>query len=154
LRHAAAPLNLDIRNFLRDPHWQMREAAIQALISLGQEETHELYEYYLKSQDDSVRQQIAEVIHRTGLMAALVEDYSAGTKGVNALMVEELASHVAPMGLSGILRNLDLEIRQKFLERFLPIAQSRMMLSNNGQSRLGRANSLQQALEFPPHLAA
>jgi len=154
LRQAAEPLNLDIRNFLRDPHWQVREAAIQALISLGQEEKHELYEYYLSSPDRTVREQIAEVILRTGLMSALVEDYSAGVRGVKALMVEELASHVAPTGLSGVLRNLDMEIRQKFLERFLPIAQSRMRLPEERQTAMERANYLQQALEFPPHLAA
>ena len=154
LRQAAEPLNLDIRNFLRDAHWQVREAAIQALIALGQEERRELYEYYLSSPDRAVREQIAEMILRTGLMSALVEDYSAGVRGVNALMVEELASHVAPTGLSGVLRNLDMEIRQKFLERFLPIAQSRMRVPEERQTAMERANYLQQALEFPSHLAA
>jgi hypothetical protein len=94
------------------------------------------------------------MILRTGLMSALVEDYSAGVRGVNALMVEELASHVAPTGLSGVLRNLDMEIRQKFLERFLPIAQSRMRVPEERQTAMERANYLQQALEFPSHLAA
>jgi HEAT repeat protein len=154
LRQAAEPLNLDIRNFLRDAHWQVREAAIQALLSLGQEEKHELYEYYLSSPDRAVREQIAEMILRTGLMSALVEDYSAGARGVNALMVEELANHVAPTGLSGVLRNLDLEIRQKFLERFLPIAQSRITVPEERLTALERAHYLQQALEFPSRLAA
>lgn len=154
LRHAVPPLNLDIRNFLGDPHWQMREAAIQALISLGYEERLELYEFYLSTPDRSVRQQIAEVIQRSGLMSELVEEYSTGVKGVNALMMEELASHVAPTGLSGVLRNLDLEMRQKFLERFLPIAQSRMALSDNARLKLGISSNLQEALEFPPKLAA
>jgi HEAT repeat protein len=154
LRQAAAPLHLDIRNFLRDPRWQVREAAIQALISLGQEEKHELYEYYLRSADHTVRDEIAEVIQRTGLMSALVEDYSAGVKGVDALVVEELASHPAPTGLWGVLRNLAPEIRQKFLERFLPIAQSRMTLPENLQPAMAGANKLQPALDFPPHLAA
>jgi hypothetical protein len=154
LRRAVPPLNLDIRNFLGDPHWQMREAAIQALISLGYEERLELYEFYLSTPDRAVRQQIAEVIQRSGLMSELVEEYSTGVKGVNALMMEELASHVAPTGLSGVLRNLDLEMRQKFLERFLPIAQSRMALSDHARLKLGISSNLQEALEFPPKLAA
>ena len=154
LRQATAPLNLDIRNFLRDPHWQVREAAIQALLSLGQEEKHELYEYYLSSPDRTVREQIAEMILRTGLMSDLVEDYSAGVKGVNALMVEELASHVAPTGLSGVLRNLDMGIRQKFLERLLPITQSRRRVPEERETAMERAHYLQQGLEFPSHLAA
>lgn len=37
LHQAAAPLLLDIRECLRDPHWRVREAAIQTLISLGPE---------------------------------------------------------------------------------------------------------------------
>ena len=126
LRQAAAPLHLDIRECLRDPHWRVREAAIQTLISLGQEGKHQLYEHFLTSPDRTAREQIVEVIERTGLMSALVEEYSAGTKGVDALMVEQLASDAAPLGLSGILRTLNPEIRQKFLDRFLPYAEAKM----------------------------
>ena len=74
-----------------------------------------------------------EVIERTGLMSALVEEYSKGTKGVDALMVEQLASEAAPLGLSGILRTLNPEIRQKFLERFLPYAEASMRFLNEMQ---------------------
>jgi HEAT repeat protein len=154
LRQAAAPLHPDIRECLRDPHWRVREAAIQTLIFLGQEGKHQLYEHFLTSRDSATREQIVEVIERTGLMSALVEEYSVGTSGVEALMVEQLASDAAPLGLSGILRTLKPEIRQKFLDRILPYVEAHMRfldeLKPDGESPI----SLQHVLEFPPHLAA
>ena len=153
-RQPAAPLNLDIREFLGDPHWQVREAAIQALVSLGSMEKHQLYEYYLSSPDRSVQEQIAEVMQRSGLMSELVEEYSAGAKGVHALVVEELASHSAYTGLSLVLRNVDPEIQRRFMERFRPTAQPRMLPQEEAQRSIQRTNSFQEALEFPPQLAA
>jgi len=153
-RQPAAPLNLDIREFLRDSHWQVREAAIQALVSLGSKEKHELYEYYLSSPDDPVREQIAEVMHRTGLMSELVEEYSEGVKGVNALVVEELASHSACAGLTLVLHNVAPEIQRKFMERFRPFAQSRNLHAEDSQRTMQRRSTFQDALEFPPQLAA
>jgi len=38
------------------------------------------------------------------MMSALVEEYGAGTQGVEALLVEQLASAAAPLGISGVLR--------------------------------------------------
>ncbi len=149
-----APLHLDIRECLRDPHWRVREAAIQTLISLGREGKHQLYEHFLTSPDGATREQIVEVIERKGLMSALVEAYCSGTRGVDALMVEQLASEAAPLGLSGILRTLNPEVCQRFLDRFLPYVEAKMRFV--GETRLdgeGAAN-LQPALEFPSYLAA
>jgi HEAT repeat protein len=155
LRQAAAPLHLDIRECLRDDHWRVREAAIQTLLSLGPEGKRQLYEHFLISPDRAAREQIVEVIERTGLMSALVEMYSAGTKGVDALLVEQLASDAAPLGLSGVLRTLNPEIRQRFLDRYLPYAQLiKMMLPEETRPEVERADNLQQVLEFPPCLAA
>ncbi|HMD84017.1 MAG TPA: HEAT repeat domain-containing protein [Terriglobia bacterium] len=152
-RQAAAPLYL-IRECLSDPHWGVREAAIQTLIGLGQAGKHELCGHFLTSPDRATRAQIVEIIERTGLMSALVEAYSAGTRGVEALMVEQLASEAAPLGLSGILRTLNPEIYQRFLDRFLPNVQARMRFLEETQPEVESVTSLQQALEFPPHLAA
>jgi hypothetical protein len=139
---------------LRDPHWRVREAAIQTLISRGGAGKHHLYEHFLTSPDRATREQIVEVIERTGMMSALVEEYSAGSKGVEALLVEQLASAAAPLGLSGVLHTLSPEIRQKFMDRFLPFAQSRMLLPEETQPAVASAISLQQILEFSPRLAA
>jgi HEAT repeat protein len=125
-RQAAAPLQQDIRECLRDPHWRVREAAIQTLISLGPEGKHLLYEHFLYTPDHALRNQIVEVIERRGLMSTLLEEYSAGTDGSAARIVEQLASDAAPLGLSGVLRTLNPEIRQRFLRRFVPHAQSRI----------------------------
>ena len=154
LRQAVTPLHPNIRECLRDPHWRVREAAIQTLIFLGPEGKHQIYEHFLTSRDTATREQIVEVIERTGLMADLVEEYSAGTKGVGALMVEQLASDAAPLGLSGILRTLNPAIRQRFLERFLPYAEAHMRFLEETPPDAESPVRLQQILEFPPHLAA
>ncbi|MGA2985463.1 MAG: HEAT repeat domain-containing protein [Terriglobia bacterium] len=154
LRQAAAPLHMDIRECLRDPHWRVREAAIQTLISLGPEGKHQLYEHFLTSPDSITREQIVEVIERTGLMSALVEEYSAGAKGVVALMVEQLASDAAPLGLSGILRTLNPGIRLKFLERFLPYAEAHMRFLEEKQPDGEIPIGPQHVLEFPLRLAS
>jgi HEAT repeat protein len=154
LRQTAAPLRLDIRDFLGDPRWQVREAAIHALISLGQEERHQLYEYYLTCADRTIREQVVEVIQRTGLMSALVEEYSKGTKGMDALMVEQLATDSAPTGLAGIFRTLSPEIRQKFLDRFLLYAESKGRLRTETRPEGEKSTSPQNVLEFPPYVAA
>jgi hypothetical protein len=154
MRQAAAPLYLDIRKRLCDSHWRVREAAIQTLISLGPEGKHQLYEHFLTSPDRATREQIAEMIERTGLMSTLVEEYSAGKNGVDALMVEQLASNAAPLGLSGVLRTLNPEIRQRFLDRFVPHAEAKMRFLEETQPEFKKVNDLQQAVEIPPFLAA
>jgi len=153
LRHAATPLFIDIRDRLNDPHWRVREAATQTLLSLGQKGRLQLYEYFLISMDPEIRKQIVEVIERTGLMSVLVEEYGQGAIGMNALVVEQLASEAAPLGLSGVLRTLRPDIRQRFLDRFLPYAEAKMRFLEE-KTEEEKARSLQQALEFPPHLAA
>jgi hypothetical protein len=154
MRQATAPLHPDIRECLRDSHWPIREAATQTLISLGRVGKQQLYEHFLTSPDPTTREQIVEVVERTGLMSSLVEDYSVGTKGVDALMVEEMAGDTALLGVSGILRTLSPEIRQSFLDRFLPSVEAKMRFLQ--ETHLGAKNtvSLQEVLDFPPHLAA
>jgi HEAT repeat protein len=155
LRRAAAPLRLDIRQCLRDPHWRVREAAIHTLISLGPEGRVQLYEHFLTSPNHPTREQTVEVIERTGLMSDLVEQYTSGAKGVDALMVEQLASEAAPLGLSGILRTLNPDVRVKFLDRFLPYAEARMRFHHEGaEPAVESYISPQHVLNFPPLLAA
>jgi hypothetical protein len=149
-----APLHLEVRECLRDPHAQVRETAMHTLIALGRNGKRQLYEHFLTSQDEATCKQIVEVIERAGLMTALVEEYSAGNKGVDALVVEHMASESAPLGLSGILRTLNPETRKKFLERFLPFAEARMRFLKETQPEGIYNLYLQQTLEFLPQLAA
>lgn len=153
-RQAAAPLHLEIRGCLSDAHWRVREAAIQTLISLGLEGKTQLFEYFLTSADSATREQIVEVIERTGLMSALVEEYSIGATGLEALIVERLASEAAPMGLSGILRTLNPQVRQKFLERFLPYAEARMRFLKEIPANVESAVTPQPVPLFPPSQVA
>jgi HEAT repeat protein len=148
------PPHRDILACLCDAHWRVREAAIQTLTILGKEGKHQLYEHFLNSSNRTTRKQIVEVIERTGLMSAIVEEYSGGTASMDARMIEQLATDAAPMGLSGVLRTLNPEIRQKFLDRFIPYAQSRMTLPDAVGLIVENAGNHQSILETPPPLAA
>ncbi len=149
-RQAVAPLHQDICACLRDPHWRVREAAIQTLLSLGQEGKHQLFEHFLASTDRTTREQIIEMIERTGLMSTLVEEYSAGQNGLDALMIEQLAGDAASLGLSGVLRTVNPEIRQKFLARILPHAAAKLRSLAEAPPEVESATDLPQPLEFPP----
>jgi len=153
-RHSTDLLLLGICDRLRDSHAHVREAAIQTLISLGERGRRQLYEYFLTSSDRRTRQQIVEAVERTGLLASLLEDYGKGTGGLEALMVEQLASEAAPLGLSGVLRMLTPPVRERFQERFLPYAHLKMQFQEEKPWEDDSATDLQQILEFPPVLAA
>jgi HEAT repeat protein len=154
LHQAAAPLLLDIRECLRDTHWRVREAAIQTLISRGPEGKRQLYEHFLTSTDRTAREQIIEVLERAGLMAVLVEEYSAGANGAEALMVEQLASDAASQGLSRVLCASRPEILRKFLDRMLPGVKAKLRFLEEAPPEVESAISLQKALTIPPNLAA
>jgi hypothetical protein len=152
--HSAPHLLLGIRDSLRDPHWRVREAAMQTLISLGRRGRRHLYEHFLISQDQVTREQIVEMIERSGLMATLVKEYGEGAGGVEALIVEQFASEAAPFGLSEVLRVSDPQVRHKFMERFLPVAHIRMQIQKGKALEPGVGMDLQQDLEFPAVAAA
>ncbi len=154
LRQAAAPLHVQIRGCLRDSHWQVREAAIQTLLSLGPEGTHHLYEHFLASPNHPTREQIVEVIERRGVVFELVEMYSNGANGVDARMVEQLAAESARVGLSGILRSVPPEVRLRFLSRLFSSAEAKMRFHEGTQPGLESAVSTEHVLEFLPRVAA
>lgn len=153
IRHPG-PLFPAIRTALGDPHWRVREATTLTLLASGQAGQHQLYEYFLTSNDHAIRTQVVEVIERTGFMSVLVEEYGKGVRGMEALVVEHLASEAAPLGLSGVLRSLPRGARQRFLDRFLPYAEAKMRFLREEKTEAVKAHDLQQVLEFPRHLAA
>jgi HEAT repeat protein len=151
--HATDLLLLGICDRLCDSHAQVREAAIQTLISLGGRGRQQLFEHFLTSSDPLTRQQIVEAVERTGLLAPLIEDYGQGTGGLEALMVEQLAGVAAPLGLSGALRMLNPPARQRFHERFLRYGHFTIQLREETRWQGGSQTDPQQILDFPPILA-
>jgi hypothetical protein len=154
LRQANTPLHQDICECLRDFHWQVREAAVETLISFGPESQRQLFEYFLSCTDRMTRVQIIEVIERTGLISTLIEEYNAGKNGSDALMIKQLAGAEG----SGILRRLSPEIRQQFLGRIAPSLESSIEAKSRflkeGQPEVESTTSLKQDHEWPTHLAA
>ena len=153
-RHSNALMLPGIRECLRDSHWRVREAAIHTLITLGAPGRQELYENFLRSADQSNREQIVEAMERSGLMASLVASYGEGRGGLEALIVEQLAEGAAPRGLPEVLRASSAHTRQKFQERFLPYARLKNRPREGMPANLDVDTNLQSALEFPPALAA
>jgi HEAT repeat protein len=153
-RHATPLLLLGIRDCLRDPQWRVREAAMHTLIALGAAGKQQLYEYFLISNDQAIQAQIVEVFERTGLLASLIEAYSAGVCGTEALVVEQIASGAAPLGLPGVLRAAAPHIRLKFSERYLHYSRVKMRFQVGAPSQAGAPIAYQKDLQFPPALAA
>jgi len=153
-QHVTDLMVLGIRDCLRDAHSLVRDAAIHALIALGHRGTQHLYEHFLTTEDPVLRAQIVEAIERTGLLTSLVEGYSGGARGIEALMVEELASAAAPVGFSGVLQMVNPPVRERFQERFLPCARFRMRLLEQAAWESNPGPGLQPSLEFPPVVAA
>lgn len=153
-RHNTPLLLLGIRDCLRDPHWRVREAAVHTLITLGPRGKQQLYEHFLTSDDQAIREQIVEVFERTGLMASLIEAYSQGTCGVEALVVEQIASGAAPLGLPEVLRTAVPHVRLKFTERFVHYSRFKMRLQVGAPPEAAALVARQKILEFPPALAA
>lgn len=154
LRRAPASLPLDVRECLHDADGRVRETAIHTLIALGHEGKRQLYEHFLATADRTMRQQIVEAIEHTGLMSGLVEEYSAGTKGAGALIVEQLANDADILGLSGVLRTLSRDVRKKFLDRFLPYADGKMRFLEETLAPYEPSSALQEMAGFSAQVAA
>ena len=155
LPQSCSPLLPDIRRSLHDPHWRVREASVQTLLSLGPKGRLQLFESFLTAPDHAACEQIAEVIEGAGLVSSLVEKYGAGTTGLEALVVEQLASDAALLGVSDALRALNPEIRQRFLDRFTPHLQFRKVALPVESGPEGKpSQNVQRVIEFPPCLAA
>jgi HEAT repeat protein len=144
----AGPVYLEARDRLRDPHWRVREAAIQTLVSFGPEGQHHLYVHFLTSPDRTIRAQIIEVIERVGLMSSLIEKYGQGRECVDAFMIEEITSDAVPAGLPGVLRTLSPEVCHKFMQRFLPYAEGKRPLLSGLPPVMINAIRLQQTLRL------
>ena len=153
-RHASPFLLLGIRDCLRDSEWRVREVAARTLIALGPSGKQQLYEFFLTTGDKAIQAQIVEVFERTGLLASLIEAYSAGICGTEALVVEQIASGAAPVGLPGVLRVAAPHIRLKFSERYLHYSRIKTRFQVDAASEAGAPTAYQKDLQFPPALAA
>lgn len=92
---------------LTDSHWRVREAAVATLLTFGQDGLNHLLETFLTGNDSYCKEQIAEGIHKAGLMPHIFKQRCRPVEEEAVRPVEQLA----PLGraiaqTSGDLRRL------------------------------------------------
>ncbi len=107
----------EIHRCLGDRQWQVREAAIQTLLSFGQEGASHLFHHFLVSNDKGCRRHIIEAIQRAGLAKSLLEHYAYGGNGLAKKVVEEIVGVGATACFAGMLKSSSPLLRQRFLGR-------------------------------------
>ncbi len=62
----------DLTRALRDPHWRVRDAAVQAMLTFGASGLEELYRVFLEAEDEDTSHQIVDGMQRAGAMPLLL----------------------------------------------------------------------------------
>ena len=62
----------DLTRALRDPHWRVRDAAVQAMLTFGSSGLEELYRVFLEADDEETSHQIVDGMQRAGAMPMLL----------------------------------------------------------------------------------
>ena len=65
--------SLALSRRLTDPHWRVREAAVQTLLARVHSGIRRLLEHFLTTEDAYSREQVVEQIERAGLIPAIIE---------------------------------------------------------------------------------
>jgi HEAT repeat protein len=86
VREAAA-----IARRLTDSHWMVREAAVGTLLTFGQDGLDHLLETFLTGHDRYCQEQIAEAIHRAGLIPHIFKQRRRPVEGQAVQPAEHLA---------------------------------------------------------------
>ncbi len=86
---------------LTDQHWRVREAAARALAGSGPEEARELLRAFVAAGDEYARDQIAEALDTSGLMAELAKRCAGG----DAPQEREVLFEVVKMGKTSCLES-------------------------------------------------
>jgi hypothetical protein len=95
----------EIQGFLTDRIWPVREAALHALLAYGSEGLSKLCEYFLETDDASLREQIIAELSRSGLIVSLLQNYGESPGNLETRVVERLISMGATRCLHAALRN-------------------------------------------------
>ncbi len=122
---AAVPLHAGIRECLRDPHWRVREAAIHTFLALGSEGTRQVFDQFMELPDGAVREQILEIVERSGLTTALAAAYEAAGGDNDNAPVEPRNGNVALIDPPQTRTKPKPAIAAEFLHRLIPDREAR-----------------------------
>ena len=91
---------------LGDPRRTVRQATLLALLALGSEGQSRLYEEFLKTEDEGLRDQILEELDRAGLLANLLQNLDGSAGKLETRVVELIVSMGATSYLQAALTNI------------------------------------------------
>jgi hypothetical protein len=95
----------EVQGFLTDPHRMVRQAALRALLAYGCEGVSKLYEHFLATEDEDLREQIIEEMEHSGLVLSLLENYGESPDSLETRVVERLVTMGATRYLHAALGN-------------------------------------------------
>jgi HEAT repeat protein len=95
----------EVQGFLTDPHGMVRQAALRALLAYGREGVSKLYEHFLATEDETLREQILEELEHSGLVLSLLQNYGESPGNLETRVVERLVTIGATHYLHAALSN-------------------------------------------------
>ena len=95
----------EVQGFLTDPHRMVRQAALRALLAYGREGVSKLYEHFLETEDETLREQILEELEHSGLVLSLLQNYGESPGNLETRVVERLVTMGATRYLHAALSN-------------------------------------------------
>ena len=95
----------EVQGFLMDPHRMVRQAALRALLAYGHEGVSKLYEQFLETEDETLREQILEELEQSGLILSLLQNYGESPGNLETRVVERLVTMGATRYLHAALSN-------------------------------------------------
>jgi hypothetical protein len=104
---------------LSDPHWLVRRTAAQTLCLIGPRGLTEIFEHFLRTEDQSVRDQIAEELQRAGLLPIALRRYASYAQGREFRLLEQFVRMGKTRYLMEVLANgCDDGLRRRFTRDF------------------------------------
>jgi HEAT repeat protein len=95
----------EVQRFLTDPHRMVRQAALRALLAYGREGVAKLYEHFLETEDETLREQILEELEHSGLVLSLLQNFGDSPGNLETRVVERLVTMGATRYLHAALSN-------------------------------------------------
>ncbi len=95
----------EVQGCFTDSHRMVRQAALRALLAYGREGVSKLYEQFLATEDEALREQIIEELEHSGLVLSLLQNYGESPANLETRVVDRLVTMGATRYLHAALTN-------------------------------------------------